>query len=66
MKGQVTEGEETEKLISQSNASVIYMSIDILPNYEQNVLANQELMLSRNAGEGLRVLWKIATRRVQW
>ena len=66
MKGKVTEGEETEKLISQSNASFIYTSIDILPNYEQNVLANQKLMLSRNAGEGLRVLWKIATRRVQW
>lgn len=44
-------------MIGQNNEKFTYMSTDI----PQNVLVNQELTLSRN---GLRLLWKIATRRV--
>ena len=38
------------------------MCIDILANYDQNVLVNQELMPSRNGEEELRVLWKTSNK----
>lgn len=40
----------------------IYVCIDILANYDQNVLVNQELMPSRNGEEELRVLWKTSNK----
>lgn len=62
MEGKVIQEEETKELIDRSNARFIYMCIDILANYDQNVLVNQELMPSRNGEEGLRVLWKTSNR----
>ena len=62
MEGKVIQEEETEKLIDENNTRFIYVCIDILANYDQNVLVNQELMPSRNGEEELGVLWKTSNK----